>query len=366
MSEKICKFCGKPLINHRNIYCSRECASKARSKRIKTTCNVCGKEFKIKNSDFKGHGKHSCSVECANIKRSNAIEIKCDQCGKIIKRTIYRLNKNKNNFCSMKCEATFRHQESIEKRKCEICGNEFEVSKKSKQRFCSTNCQKEWQKTNIGTKNKKFKQVLKKCKICGKLFYVKYNKKDNENLFCSVDCRRKWYSTVFSQSEEWKDECRKRNATLNEGVIDVNSEPQLILNKILDDLHIEYMREYSIKYYLIDSYLPKYNLMIEVQGDYWHSHPLKTKERNKYQEKGYAKDVRKHSYCLNNYNIEILYLWEDDLRKRPELCKSLIKEYVQNNGNLLNYHSFNYKYENNKLSLATNPINFYQNQNAIN
>ena len=54
------------------------------------------------------------------------------------------------------------------------------------------------------------------------------------------------------------------------------------------------------------------------------------------------KDKRKHSYIKNNYNIEVLYLWETDVNENIELCKKLIELYIRNNGKLKNYHSFNY------------------------
>ncbi len=31
----------------------------------------------------------------------------------------------------------------------------------------------------------------------------------------------------------------------------------------------------GFKYYAVDNYLDKYNLIIEVMGDFWHCHPLK-------------------------------------------------------------------------------------------
>ena len=45
---------------------------------------------------------------------------------------------------------------------------------------------------------------------------------------------------------------------------------------------------------------------------------------------------------LNIHDIEILYLWEEDLNIRPDLCRKLILLYIQNKGKLDNYHSMNY------------------------
>lgn len=65
----------------------------------------------------------------------------------------------------------------------------------------------------------------------------------------------------------------------------------------------------------------------------------------------------------NKYNIEILYLWEDDLYKNEELCKKLIQLYIRNKGILLNYNSFNYHLnEDNTMSINSEIIIPYQNR----
>jgi hypothetical protein len=64
-----------------------------------------------------------------------------------------------------------------------------------------------------------------------------------------------------------------------------------------------------------------------------------------------GKDKAKHNYVLNNYKIELLYLWEHDLIDNPELCKQLIQLYIDNNGLLGDYHSFNYHIVDNSIEL---------------
>lgn len=96
-------------------------------------------------------------------------------------------------------------------------------------------------------------------------------------------------------------------------------------------------------------------------GDFWHCNPLKYIDTfNPIQTKRIPKDKAKHTYIKNNHNIEILYLWEDDIYNRPYLCKRLIKQYIESKGILTNYHSFNYYIKNNKLLLNENVIIPYQ------
>ena len=122
------------------------------------------------------------------------------------------------------------------------------------------------------------------------------------------------------------------------------SKPQEIVNNILDELNITQEREKIFDYYAVDSFLCDYNLIIEVNGDYWHYSPLLSegRKKSKFGTRDVGRDKAKHTYIKNKYNIEILYLWETDIIKNPNLCKKLILEYVNNNGLLNNYHSFNY------------------------
>lgn len=126
-------------------------------------------------------------------------------------------------------------------------------------------------------------------------------------------------------------------------------------------MNVGYINEQSYKYYCVDNYLFESNLIIEVMGDFWHSNPLKYIDNiNSIQQKRIPKDKAKHTYIKNNYNVEILYLWEDDIYNRPYLCERLIKQYIKSKGILPNYHSFNYHIKHNKLESNENIILPYQ------
>lgn len=132
------------------------------------------------------------------------------------------------------------------------------------------------------------------------------------------------------------------------------SSVQTTINNLLDDMKIAFEDEYDIKYYLVDCYLTDYNLMIEVQGDFWHCSPLLNKNSVGIKN-NVVKDKRKHTYIKNKYGIEVLYLWESDVRNNIDLCRKLIEVYIASNGKLDNYHSFNYQMdEDDCLTLINN------------
>ena len=143
---------------------------------------------------------------------------------------------------------------------------------------------------------------------------------------------------------------------------------QLIINDILDDLHINYHREYPIDYYSCDNFLFDYNLIIEVMGDYWHANPLKYgpdgRLMNYIQDKTILKDKQKRGYISNHYNYPILNLWETDIEKYPDKCKELILTFINNQGDMEDYHSFNYSYNNGELKINSQLIVAYQDMHA--
>lgn len=246
---------------------------------------------------------------------------------------------------------------------CEVCGIEMYLSKKSNQRFCSYSCQNIWQKGNVGFNNKRFEGGYVTCENCSKEFIVGKNiLVDDRHHFCSTKCRQHWFSTVWSQSCEWKDKSRKRAAKmLKDNPIVTQTKPQIAVNQMLEEMGVNYRNEELFVYYSIDNYLPDYNLAIEVMGDYWHSSPLKyTNNLNSKQQHIVSRDKAKHTFLINSYGIEVLYLWETDINKRPDVCRALIKNYIDNSGILSNYHSFNYEIRGEKVLLIPELIKPHQ------
>jgi len=171
--------------------------------------------------------------------------------------------------------------------------------------------------------------------------------------FCSIDCRREWYSNVWSKSEEWSEKSSKRAIKILENnPYNICSNIQIKINNLLSKLGILYKNEKGYKYYSIDNYLCDYNLDIENMGTYWHcdhrKYPIILYES---QIDRIKRDKAKECFINSQYNTKILYLWETDITENIYLCELLINDYINNNGLLSNYHSFNYHIENDILLL---------------
>lgn len=251
---------------------------------------------------------------------------------------------------------------------CEYCGKEIEefpnVYYNNTNTYCSHDCYYK-DKTNKLPKGKDspfYNRITTNCSYCGKKievipynFNIKNEFGESDN-FCSQKCYYSFRSVYYTgekcpaygreMTDELKNKMRQASLKKMKSEDRLNSKIQLIINDILSKNNIKYEREYFVDYYSVDNYLPEYNLMIEVMGNYWHASPIRYNE-NKYlmneKQKGWiSNDKRKKSYIYNHFKINILYLWETDINSNPEKCEKLILEYIKRNGILNNYHSFNY------------------------
>lgn len=287
----------------------------------------------------------------------------CEVCGTLTYKTPYQYKTKKHHFCSTTCSGVFHHLQHSDRVPCEFCGKEFVKRRSTTQRFCSIQCQHEWQKTNVGERNARYTRVKHKCDYCGKEHIVKAYKINNTNLFCSKECRQEWYASVWSQQSEWRAASRDRAVRiLAEGLVsNTNTQPQRVVDELLDGLGIEYQREFTIGTYSIDNYLCHSNLCLEVMGDYWHTSPM-IYERAKYhkQEVAIKRDILKREQVREYTGYSPLYLWEYDIRHNPDLCKELIGLFIRNEGKLENYHSFNYSLNDKQISLNKDIIVAFQ------
>lgn len=272
------------------------------------------------------------------------------------------------------------------KSNCECCGKEImntiSAYLTTKTPYCSYKCY--WKdkpnKIGHGKENQFYKRIQTNCTNCGKQIniipseYKEVNSFGDNHNFCSQQCywnyRSKYYinekASMYDHefTEEQREKSRKNLLERLKCDDRLDTGIQKIINNILDEENILYERERIFKYYSVDNFLSNYNGIIEVMGDYWHGSPLKyNKDKyllNDVQQRQLHRDKIKYSYIKNHYDIEILYLWETDINKNPELCRLLIQKYISNDKKLENYHSFNWEIIDGELSLKKDLIIPYQ------
>jgi len=100
-------------------------------------------------------------------------------------------------------------------------------------------------------------------------------------------------------------------------------------NDFLDKLKVEYIWQFEAKdigrFY--DFYLPKHNLIIEIDGSYYHSDPrlVKESEMNPMQKHNKRVDEYKDRWALM-HGIPVMRIWEKDIRDTPSKVMKELKE----------------------------------------
>lgn len=81
---------------------------------------------------------------------------------------------------------------------------------------------------------------------------------------------------------------------------------EIAICEVLDRKNISYQTQKWIGNWRVDIYLQKYKLIIECDGDYWHSLPHRIK-----------RDKNLDQWC-SDYDYQIIHIQERDIRKNPE------------------------------------------------
>lgn len=115
--------------------------------------------------------------------------------------------------------------------------------------------------------------------------------------------------------------------------INFDTKPELAVESVLKKIKIKYYKQYPIwasyprtyryvRFY--DFYLPKYKLLIEVNGDYWHGYNLKYEDCNKIQRDAKYNDSLKLKIALDNL-LNIEYIWEHETKNEGNLYEKISK-----------------------------------------
>lgn len=159
----------------------------------------------------------------------------------------------------------------------------------------------------------------------------------NNGLNKLTDERIKKYGEKVSKSKktEWINKSDEEKNKIIERLNDArikSLKPTKIENKIEDyikSLNIIYKKNYRIDKFLVDFYLIDYNLVIECDGDYWHSNPgfYDFKNLDKIQIKNKDRDKRKEE-MLKKSEIKFIRFWEFDIHNSFDVVSEKIKNTI--------------------------------------
>jgi len=105
------------------------------------------------------------------------------------------------------------------------------------------------------------------------------------------------------------------------------SKLELRFESMLKLINLKFINQYEFKKRLFDFYLEDFNILIEVDGDFYHCNPDSKHNEIVYDTQKITKqnDVYKDTLCLE-HNISLLRFWEKDINERPEWVISELKK----------------------------------------
>lgn len=106
------------------------------------------------------------------------------------------------------------------------------------------------------------------------------------------------------------------------------------IKEFLEKMKIDYVYQYYAKEIgrFYDFYLPEYNVLIEIDGDYWHGNPREYPKGkfNAIQKKNRKVDKIKDDFAKKKH-IQLFRLWEFDLKNRAPMVKDFINKKIMLN-----------------------------------
>ena len=230
-----------------------------------------------------------------------------------------------------------------EERSCIQCTNKFTAWKKSTRSHCSDKCARK----TVKEKNNRFKTgTICQCIVCNSNIYVpnwEANKKYCSNACkntgqktnrIEIKCTNEFCSNIVLKTQneinkyihrKAKIFCSVKCNNINRSqksfsaIKHSNTQPELKFRDLLDFNDIEYIPQYPVPWKRgwkkwFDFYIPKYNLLIEIDGIYWHGKGKVDSELNSQQKQSRQNDIQKTKLAqTSGYNL--LRIWEDDIDK---------------------------------------------------
>jgi G:T-mismatch repair DNA endonuclease (very short patch repair protein) len=177
-----------------------------------------------------------------------------------------------------------------------------------------------------GYKNKRSSKqdIFKFCLYCNskiKTIKSQYNNKK----FCNKECYSNFVIESVKNKTEYGTAYSKRASIGGANAIlkGKRSLPEFNFERLLKENNIKFESQYKIilneKVHVVDFYIPDVNLVIQIDGNYWHCNPKRFKKDYYHSRiKKYAKDIWLKDFNqvkdlqINGYNVK--RIWESDIK----------------------------------------------------
>jgi very-short-patch-repair endonuclease len=286
-------------------------------------CKICKNEFKNINS-LRSHSKQTHNIDGDNIYVEyllNGVYPKCE-CGCGEKPPFISIGKGFSRFVK-------GHHNRVKG------NNNFHKDPETRKRAAETQ-KKNWKEGKYkGWWEDKSEETIKK--IDGIKEKLRNNKDRGEKISKKLkgvpkteESKRKLSITQKKRYEDnpllKEDASKRRVKWLKTKLSNKKSKLEKKFELILNLIGIDFKYQYELSDRLFDYYLIKYNILIEIDGDFYHCNPNSKHNEIIYetQKLTIKNDKYKNSLCQKN-NITLIRYWEKDINERPEWVISDLK-----------------------------------------
>lgn len=283
-------------------------------------CGKCSSDIRNKKTSERLSQKYK-----DYIKNDDMVELKCPNCG-VVRKLKHRTAKL--NLSCRKCSAKISNL---------IYKNKYDLARNNRSnnigKLISDGLLNNVSPENRSNNAKKGAEYWKDSELKAKQLEFRQSESYRQamkEIWNIPGYREKASQRTKNQFKElWKsDEFRIKMAKIRSSMPRFSSLHRS-LNDILASKDIRFTNEYQVGPWVFDCYLPDFNTLIEVQGEYWYSIP-----------KSISNDNAKASYIHNNTDYRILYLFEREFHGNM-VVQNKIDNFLNNNKIVL--IDFNFK-----------------------
>lgn len=349
---KTCPICGKDFLAHRckgkeTRFCSRKCAIADRMRYAANhpknppqifTCKQCGRQFErivYPSSEGKIDFDY-CSPACRNKARSIE-QIPCPICGKLFTPRVNDTGKNgqhlRKRFCSSECGSASRRGKPGPIRYAKNPESRFRMHPKEEIEFIKQNYPtrgSEWVANELGLTVSAVRGIAGKRGIKldndalqNIIYKVSKERMTKNNPMKNEETRKKVRDTRKRLMAEDPEYMRRFLEGRKKSLIRSGTKPELKTKAILDQFHVCYEFQAIIKPGFIVDFLIG-NVVLEVDGEYWHGHPryepLTPKQIWKRKN-----DAARDKY-LNKCGYSVIRIWDS------EICEEKVRKDLADHG----------------------------------
>lgn len=254
-------------------------------------------------------------VDKSSVKSRNVVVVRCSHCEEEYSIKYFNAKNNiKRNgkYICLKCKNKINHKDDEYKKKHR---RGIKRWKENNNHNFSEATKKMWKDDNY-----KKKMIKIRNEVSDRPGYRDKMRESSSNLWKNEEYRNKVIKALNS------DDCRSKLAKSKGLQSGITSSIEKSLFSMLDDLGIKYTKHKSVGFYNFDCFLDEYNILIECQGEYWHS-----------LRENVIRDRAKASYIHKNFpQYTVKYLWEHEFDCSDRVFE-LIKYWTGNKVDVVSY-----------------------------